>query len=167
MAGRQNGQALVEFALISVILALLLTGAIEFGFLFGHKIELAGAARAGARWAASHPSSWTATATPASTTVEGQIRYAGGTQQVPNDDAHMAIEYFAVNGATVTPCGRFSAASNAFVPVAGYSQTTCVADGNLVRVTVQNSYPIVSALIARVTGPEVALQAAASMVMIG
>ena len=152
---------------MSVLLTLLLAGAIEFGFLFGHKIELAGAARAGARWAAGHPSAWTNASAAASTTIEGQIASAGGTGQLPNDDAHVQIEYFAVTGSTATLCGRWSAGSNRFLPVAGYSQATCVIDGNLVRVTAVNTYPLLTALISRVVGPGVTMRAAASMVLIG
>jgi len=44
----QRGQALVEFALVSVVLMLLLGSVVEFGFLFGHKLELANGAREGA-----------------------------------------------------------------------------------------------------------------------
>ena len=163
----QRGQALAEFALISILLALLLTGAIDFGLLYGHKIELAGAARSGARWAASHPSAWTSAATPASTTVEGQVASAGGTLALTNNDSTIAIEYFAVNGSVLTACGRWNQQSNAFLAQNGYLQSACVTPGNLVRVTLTNSYPVLFGLTGATTGPTTTVQVAAAMLMTG
>lgn len=47
-----EGAAAVEFALVSMIFVLLLTGIIQFGFTFFEYIQVAHAAREGARWAA-------------------------------------------------------------------------------------------------------------------
>jgi Flp pilus assembly protein TadG len=133
-------QASVEFALVSVVLVLLLAGAIEFGQLYAAKLDLAGAARDGARWASTHPSSWTNAASPASNTIEGQVQGAGGAAAVvPNLDANMLIEYFAYSGGTAAPCGRYSQATNAFVAQGSYTQATCLVPGTLVRVTVTSS----------------------------
>ena len=165
-AGRRGrGQALVEFALVSMLLVLLLGGAIEFGFLFDHKLELANAARAGARWGATHSSAWSAAASPASNTIEGQVQNAGGTSGLTNDDSHLDIEYYAVSGSTVTNCGRYSAGSAAFVAQAGYTQSTCVTPGNLVKVTLTNSYSLVTGLLGGAFGAAVTLKGVASMVV--
>ncbi len=48
----EKGQSLVEFALVSLPLLLLLLGMIEFGWLFNGQIAITGAAREGARAAA-------------------------------------------------------------------------------------------------------------------
>ena len=48
-AGKRRGQALVEFALVLPILAILLFGVIQFGIVFNHYITLTDAVRAGAR----------------------------------------------------------------------------------------------------------------------
>lgn len=161
----QRAQALVEFALVSVFLALLLGAVIEFGLLFGHKIELAGSARDGARWAASHSTAWTAAVSPPSNSIEGQLRAGGGTTQLANDDAHMTIEYLALSGGSTTVCGHYSQATAVFTPAAGYSQATCVIAGNLVRVTLRNSYPLVTGLLGGAVGAQVSLSAVATMVM--
>lgn len=160
---RSTGQALVEFALVSMLLVLLLGAVVEFGFLFDHKLELSNAARAGARWAASHSSSWSAAAAPASNTIEGQVLAAGGTGALANDDSHVLVEYLALSGSTLVQCGRYSAAGGAFVAQAGYTQSTCVTPGSLVRVTLTNSYPLVTGLLGGVIGASVTVQARATM----
>ena len=49
---REDGQTLVEFALVLPILALLLFGVIQFGIVFNNYLTLTDAVRAGARKAA-------------------------------------------------------------------------------------------------------------------
>jgi Flp pilus assembly protein TadG len=46
---RSDGQALVEFALVLPLLALLLFGVIQFGIVFNNYLDLTDAVRAGAR----------------------------------------------------------------------------------------------------------------------
>ena len=150
---RQRGQSLVEFALASIVLALILSGAIEFGIIFGHKVEINNAARAGARWAADNSvtganNSWSNAASPASNTIEGQIIDAGGTSSLPNNDSHITITYYDASGASPVACGHYSQASNSFVANTGYTKATCVIRSNLVTVTVTNSYPLFTNLFA-------------------
>ena len=161
----QQAQALAEFAIISTALVLLLGGAIEFGILFGHKIELANGARVGARWGAAHSSAWSNAPSPASTTIEGQVLAAGGTGQLTNDDAHIAIEYFDLSGASPVLCGRYSAALGLFVPQVGYTQATCVAPGQLIRVTLTNPYPLLTRTLGSSFGSAVTIRGVSSMVV--
>jgi Flp pilus assembly protein TadG len=162
---RQRAQALVEFALISAPLALLLLGAIQFGLLFGYKIQLSAGASAGARWASLNPSAWSAAAAPGSNTIEGQVLgAAGAAASVPNDDNHLAIQYYAVSGSTVTYCGRYQ--GGAFVAQSGYTQASCVLDGSLVKVTVTNSYPVLFRLFSNF-GANISLNGQAAMVLTG
>ena len=49
LRGERRGQSLVEFAVILPFLMLLILGAIEFGFAFGHHLTLEYASREGAR----------------------------------------------------------------------------------------------------------------------
>jgi Flp pilus assembly protein TadG len=154
---------LVEFALVSVLLALLLGAVVEFGFLFSHKLELANAARSGARWGSLHSTAWSAAASPNSNTIEGQVLGAGGTSLLPNNDSHVVIEYFNVSGASQTLCGHYSAAGAAFVAAGGYSQATCVIPGNLVRVTLTGAYSLVTGLLGGGFGAAVTVKAVAVM----
>jgi Flp pilus assembly protein TadG len=161
----QLAQALAEFAIISTALVLMLGGAIEFGILFGHKIELANGARVGARWGAAHSSAWSNAASPASTTIEGQVRAAGGTSQLTNDDSHIAIEYFDLSGSPAVLCGRYSAATGLFLPQPGYTQATCVAPGQLVKVTLTSSYPLLTRTLGSSFGSAVTIRGVSSMVV--
>jgi Flp pilus assembly protein TadG len=132
-----RGQASVEFALVSIVLVLLLAGAIEFGQLYATKLDLSGGARAGARWAATHASSWSAAAAPPSDTIEGQVQSAGGAAAaLPNNDSGILIEYFAYSAGTTTACGHYSQAAPGFVGQNGYTQVTCLVPGTLIRLTV-------------------------------
>jgi Flp pilus assembly protein TadG len=161
----QRAQALAEFAIVSTVLILMLGGAIEFGMLFSHKVELANGARAGARWAAGHSSAWSSAASPASTSIEGQVLAAGGTGQLANDDSHIALEYFDVSGGSAVLCGRYSAAVNAFVPQPGYIQSTCVTPGRLVKVTLTSSYPLLTRALGQSFGSAVTIKSVAAMVV--
>jgi Flp pilus assembly protein TadG len=49
---RQEGQAMVEFAMVLPLLLLLIMGIIQFGIVFSHYVTLTDAVRAGARQAA-------------------------------------------------------------------------------------------------------------------
>lgn len=51
---KEEGQSVVEFALILPVLILLIFGMIDFGWLFYNKIEVNNASREGARYAAIH-----------------------------------------------------------------------------------------------------------------
>lgn len=163
----QKAQALVEFALISIPLALLLIGSIEFGLLYGHKIELANGARAGARWAALHPTAWAPNlpAVQPSNTIRGQVLGAGGTSTLTADDAHVGIAYYTVSGAVTTLCGRV--VGGAWSIQNAIPQATCLTDGSLVTVTVTNSYPLLTSLFSSLYGPNVSLSAASTMVIVG
>lgn len=161
----ERAQALVEFALVSMFVVLLLGSVVELGFLFSHKLELANAARAGARWGATNSSAWSTAASAPSNTIEGQVQNAGGTTALPNNDTHLYIDYLAVSGSTQTLCGHYSTAGGgSFVPEAGYAQATCVTAGNLVRVTVTNSYGLVTGLFGSLGAP-VTVKSVAAMVI--
>ncbi len=51
----ENGQAVVEFALVAPILLLLLCGIIDFGWIFSAQLATDNCAREGARFAATYP----------------------------------------------------------------------------------------------------------------
>lgn len=46
-----EGASAVEFAIVSIVLILLLTGIVQFGYTFFQYLEIVHAAREGARWA--------------------------------------------------------------------------------------------------------------------
>src|SRR5579859_3881188 len=110
----QRGQALVEFALGSTVLILLLAAAMDFGSLYSDRLELDNAARVGARWAVQHPTAWTTAASPADNSIAGQIIYAGDTRQIPNDDSSITIAYYSYDpvAQAFTQCGQYYATTS-------------------------------------------------------
>lgn len=150
---------MLEFGLSLPILLLLLSGIIDFGFIFSDKIAVTNAARNGVRFATTHPTAWSNAATPAPDTIEGVIQSAGGTAQIPNDDTHIRISYLTANG---TSCGRYSAATGSFSPAG--SQSTCVKAGNLIQVQVTYVYTLMTPGIRQLVGSTVSLTSTATMV---
>lgn len=120
---RQRGAALVEFALVSALLLLLLFGIIEMGLLFQDQAELAQAAREAARSAA---------VGDPTTTVKGRAASAGVGLTLPA--GNVVLEKSTDNGATWAALGDSGTANNA-------------ATGNLVRVTVTYSHPLVTSYV--------------------
>jgi Flp pilus assembly protein TadG len=163
---KQAGQALVEFAIVSTILLLLVAGAIDFGNLYSQRLELDNAARVGVRYAADNPKQWTNTASPADNTIEGQIIYAGGTLEIPNDDAHISIKYYTYDKTTQTKtyCGYYSVASNSYQTVGGVPQSSCVIPGSLIGVTVLYDYTVLTPVLQGIFGATVRVQAQTTMV---
>lgn len=133
-AHRQAGQNTVEFAIVSGVLFLLVLGILDFGYLFASRIAATNAARTAARYAATHPTAWTNSTTPASNTIEGQLQLVAVPAVIANDDSHVTISYLLPGSGSATTCGQWSAAANAFVPVNGYTQGTCVVTGSLIQV---------------------------------
>lgn len=162
----EAGQALVEFAVVSLILLLLVAGIIDFGTLFSQRLELDNAVRVGARYATENPKLWTSTASPADNTIEGQIIYAGDTREIPNDDAHIAIKYYTYDkvSQTKTYCGYYSVTANAYQTVAGIPQTSCVIPGSLIEITVNYDYTLLTPVLQSVFGATVRVQSRATMV---
>ncbi len=158
-----SGQALVELGVSSLFLLLLVMGIIDLGFLYSDKLALANAARAGARWAATHPNSWSNLANPDSSTIEGQILNAGGSGSVPNDDNHITISYYDTSGgSSAVYCGKYSASTNTFSPGSGYTQATCLQAGTLIQVNINYTYPVLTPLIANYFGTGIKVAATAA-----
>lgn len=111
----QEGAAAVEFAIVSLILILLLTGIVQFGFTFFQYLEIVHAAREGARWASLGLDEGSVTDTD---TVKGRVAAAapGLTPGLTNDQ--IEISQVAVGGQpAVTVHVEYS--SPIFVPLIG------------------------------------------------
>ena len=142
-----SGQALVEFALVSMVLLVLVLGIFDFSYLFFGRVQAYQAARVAARFAATHPTAWTASAAPDRTSIEGNLTLTAVPARVPNDDAHISITYWLPGAGAATRCGAWSVASAAFVPDAGYTQATCVLPGTLIRVTATYVYTFITPML--------------------
>ena len=119
----QRGAALVEFALISGLLFLLLFGIIEVGLLLGDQAQVGEAARAGARAAAVGSATGTAEAGAVS---------AGAGLHLTNSNVYLEKS---ANGVTWTALGDSASGVNDAV------------SGTLVRATVTYSHPLLTTYI--------------------
>lgn len=147
---REDAQSMVEVGLVLPFLFLMVAGIIDFGMAFSARVALNNAARNGARYAATHPTSWSNAASPASTTIQGQIIAAEGGARLTNDDSHITISYLTTTGTT---CGSYSASSGSFSANTGYTQATCVVPDNTVQVQLTYHYtPITPGLSKLVSG---------------
>jgi len=90
-----EGASAVEFAIVSIVLILLLTGIVQFGFTFFQYLEVVHAAREGVRWASlglddgsvSDPDS-----------VRGRVAYAAPGLSPALTDGQIQIEQLTVDG---------------------------------------------------------------------
>jgi Flp pilus assembly protein TadG len=173
----QRGQALVEFAISSTFLLLLLAGAIDFGMSYADRLEVANAARVGARWASLHSGDvkhgWANVSNPAENTIPGQVLYAGDTRQLLNDRNHLIIQYYywTQGSATTTACGKYDQSldngttNDGFVSVNGYTESQCIAVGNVAQVIVNYDYPVLTPIFATFFSPTISVQSRASFVI--
>ena len=118
----QRGAALVEFALVSGLLLLLLFGIIELGLLFGDQALVSAAAREGVRSAAVGDPITTA-----------QSHAVSGGSGLPLTTANVVLEKSA-DGTTWAALGSSGSNNNAV-------------SGNFVRATVTYAHPLVTAYI--------------------
>lgn len=119
----QRGAALVEFALISTLLFLLLFGIIEIGLILGDQTQVGQAAREAARSAAVGSTVETAQATAVSAGTGLRLSSAG-----------VYLEKSADGGVTWAALGDTGGTNNA-IP------------GSLIRATVSYAHPLVTTLI--------------------
>ena len=120
---RQRGAALVEFALVSGLLCLLLFGIIEVGLLFGDQALVGAAAREAARSAA-----------VGDPTATAQSRGVSGGAGLPLSAANIVLEKSA-DGVTWVALGNAGAKNDALSNV------------SLVRATVTYSHPLITSYV--------------------
>ncbi|MGH7903869.1 MAG: TadE/TadG family type IV pilus assembly protein [Candidatus Dormibacteraceae bacterium] len=161
----ERGQALVELAISSLFLLLLVMGIVDFGFLYSDRLAISNAAREGARYASLNPTFWSNAATPDSNTIQGEIRLAGGTLDIVNNDSHISIAYYdASSGSSAVYCGAYRASTGSFVAAPGYTKTQCTSPGNIVQVSVNTTYPLLTPLLSGLFSGGVNVAATAAFV---
>jgi Flp pilus assembly protein TadG len=141
---RREGQSLVEFALVSMLMITVVLGIFDFSYLFAGRAAAYQATRVAARFAATHPTAWTSSASPDRTSIEGNLVLTAVPARVPNDDAHLTISYWVPGAGSPTQCGSWSAAAGAFQPQPGYTQATCVVPSTLIRVQATYVYTFIT-----------------------
>ena len=137
---------MVEFTLVAPVLFLFIFGVIDFGRYYVSSNSTLEASRAGARYAAVHPTAWSSSSPPASASIQGQIWAAAPSEHFINDDSHIQINYYVLNGSSKTLCGTYHA-GDGFEPQSGYSQATCLTQGSIVEVTVNEGFTLITPLL--------------------
>ena len=140
----EKAQAMVEFALVSMLMMVFVLGVIDFGYLFAGRVSAYEATRVAARYAAVHPTAWSSAAAPGGNTIEGNLLLTSVPARVPNDDVHLTISYLVPGAGAAVTCGQWSATAGAFQPAGAYTQATCVVSGSLVRVQAQYVYNFIT-----------------------
>ena len=110
-----KGASAVEFAIVSFVLILLLTGIIQFGYTFFQYLEIVHAAREGARWASLglEPGS-----VSDSETVRGRVAAAASGLAPELTDSQIAITEESVDGQPAVTV-RVEYETPIFVPIIG------------------------------------------------
>jgi Flp pilus assembly protein TadG len=138
---------MVEFALVSMTLMVIVLGMIDFSYLFLARSSALQATRAAARFAAVHPTAWTAVAPIDRNTIEGNLKLSAVPASISNIDADMVITYLMPGGvAAPVLCGKYLA-STGFVGQNSYSQAGCVKPGNLVNVQARYHYTFITPML--------------------
>ena len=157
----QNGQALVEFALVSILLFTFILGAIDLSWAFTTRTQDYQAARAAARYAATCGSASTCwSKTSAAGSIQGALKANLTTINVPNQDisggAGIKIEYFDISGGSSVSCAHYTTAgAGSLVLAGGYTLgVNCVVPGNMITVTANYNYGFITPLLkSSFTGP--------------
>jgi Flp pilus assembly protein TadG len=103
---RERGQALVETALSAMIILFLLLGLVDFGLAFGHRVVLANAARAGARFGSRYPDQDPTIRVAVIDALRGTLVLDSTyDDSVDRDDTVLGIVVACTNGSTSVGCG--------------------------------------------------------------
>jgi hypothetical protein len=153
-----RGQALVELSLALPLMLLLVCSVVDYGRYWAARIDTAQSVRDGVRYASIYPTRWSPVAVPAPNTIESSLLVElTGPATWTNDDSHFYINYYDTSTAPYTYCGTYSVTSAAFVAASGYTQATCVKDGNEVLIELKSSYepltPLASAFFSAIPIP--------------
>jgi Flp pilus assembly protein TadG len=143
---------MVEFALVSMLMLVFVLGLMDFGFLFAGRVSAYEATRVAVRYAAVHPTAWSAAASPAGNTIEGNLILTAVPAKVPNDDAHLTITYLVPGAGAAALCGTWSASAGAFQPQGAYTQATCVVSGDMVRIQAKYLYSFITPFLKSTIG---------------
>jgi hypothetical protein len=134
-----------------MLLLIIFLGIMDFGYLFSGFVSAHNAVRGAARFAATHPSAWTSTVDPPDrTTIEGNLKLTAVPAVIPNDDAHVTINYIVpISGSTSgTQCGHYLP-SGGYINDNGYTQSTCVTPGHLVQIKATYVYTFMTPMLAQ------------------
>lgn len=137
---------MVEFSLVAPVLFLFLFGVIDFGRYYTANSSVLEASRAGARYAAVHPTSWTA--------IRSAAAAAAPSESIAS--SNISIKYYVATGAGLTQCGHIDSGGS-FDGDNGYSQATCVIPGSYVEVGARETWTMLTPVIQDMVGTSVTI----------
>jgi hypothetical protein len=157
----RTGQAAVELAVAAPLLFLMLFGLIDFGRAYFQYIAVVNATREGARFAAYGFVLTSNAASPPQNTIQGRIKIADGGLSVPNDAAHIKIQFYDTHcaGCDVTPvlCAHYNYGTNAIAWDPGYAAPGtgvqgCPYEGDAVKITVLSDFQPITPMMSQLMG---------------
>lgn len=147
--GRDRGASVVELALITPVLALVVMGTLDLTRCYRMQIRLENAAREGGAYAQVHP---------------GEVVCEGDDDIV--DRVMDEDESLALSSGFVVEVTRDDIAGDSTIPVTGCRQTTFEA-GDRIRVEATAIYPIVTPLVQRAVGTHLTVTGSYEVVVQG
>lgn len=143
---RRRGQSMVEFSLVAPVLFLFIFGVIDFGRYYTANSSVLEASRAGSRYAAVHPTSWSA--------IQSTTIAAAPSERIST--GNITIKYYVATGTGLTQCGHIDPGPT-FDGDNGYSQGTCVIPGSYVEVAVTETWTMLTPVIQDMVGSSVSI----------
>ncbi len=155
---RSRGQALVEFALILPILALMMMLALDFGRVFFGWVGLSNAVRIAANAAAAHPDAWNGSGNPSAATWQDQYRH-----QTAND----------LSAINCDPVGHSGAWSATDVPTPTFGNadpadtSSPYENGDFASVSLTCSFHFLTPLVGNILGNPLSISSSAHFAVRG
>lgn len=162
--GRQHAQALVEFAVVSPFLLLILFGFLDLGLGEASSLSLNGAVRAGARFAAVSPLAYDPTNPASAGTIQGAVQESALLDTIAS--SQIAIAYFLPEPSGVVECGTYSTGTDSFVAQPGFTEGNCLVQGvTVVQVSAAIVYDPITPLFKTIDPSGMTLTASSSLTL--
>jgi hypothetical protein len=159
LVGARRGQAVIEMALAAPLLSLMLFGLVDFGRAYFQYIALVNTAREGARYAAYGYVNLSNAGTPPQDTIQGRIKLADGGLNIPNNAAHIQINFYDTSVSPAKLCAHYDYATNSIKWNAPYAAPNpppaapvCPKEGDAVRILVESDFTPITPLMANIMG---------------
>lgn len=149
----ERGVALVEFAIVLPLLALLVFGAVDLGRAYALSSRLTNGAREGARFAQSAPEQVTTTGV---CTAPDSVTWMATHEDGANTNWTVSVDKMA--GGTPTPVTGCKTMQD---------PGSTVAPGDRVRVRVSTIFPVLTPLIGQLVGNEITITSSSEVVVQG
>lgn len=161
---RRRGQSMVEFAIVLPVFLLVFFGIIDFSLFTYDYVALRNAARAGAQFAITNPTSYSTTDPPVANTIQYIIEENGKPNSLNLSD--IQIQYYAiVDGGSALECGYYDSSTGTFNSDNGYTENNCLTQGNtIIRITLTTTYNFVTPVLQSIVGNGVTMTTSSALI---